>query len=379
MRTENRPLSLYLHIPFCVRKCRYCDFLSGPRKKEEQERYLACLIREIRREAAAFEDCRVETVFVGGGTPSLLPPEWMERILMTVHDHYRMAEDCEITMEANPGTISRENLGMLFKMGVNRLSIGLQSAVDAELAELGRIHTFSDFLSTYEAAVMSGFSNINVDLMSGIPLQSEESYRQTLDQVLALGPAHISAYSLIIEEGTYFYEHRPVLPDEEMDRLLYKMTNDILKERGYHRYEISNYARKGCECRHNLVYWKRGEYAGFGLGAASLIDNVRYHNSEDFETYIRQGGNCREEKTVLSVPEQMEEFMFLGLRLTRGVSGLEFWKAFGKTIHEVYPGILERLMGQGLLCRKEMEGDERFFLSSLGLDVSNRVMSEFLF
>lgn len=372
-------MSLYLHIPFCVRKCRYCDFLSGPRSKEEQERYLSCLAGEIRREAARFEDCLVETVFVGGGTPSLLTPEWMERLFVAVYDNYRLAKDCEITVEANPGTVSEEKLCTLFRMGVNRLSIGLQSAVDAELAALGRIHTFSDFLATYEAADKAGFTNINVDLMSAIPLQSAASYAQTLERVLSLRPAHISAYSLIIEEGTYFYEHRPTLLDEETERLLYRMTEDILGERGYHRYEISNYAREGFECRHNLVYWKRGEYAGFGLGAASLVDNVRYRNSGDFETYIRKEGDCREEESILSVQEQMEEFMFLGLRLTCGVSGLDFQRAFGKTIQEAYPGITQSLIGQGLLCRREEEGDERFFLSGLGLDVSNRVMAEFLF
>ncbi len=379
MKTERRPLSLYLHIPFCVRKCLYCDFLSGPRTKEEQERYLSCLIREIRREADAYKDCLVETVFVGGGTPSLLAPEWMERILLTVSGSYHLAKDCEITIEANPGTAPKPKLCSLFRMGVNRLSIGLQSAVDEELAALGRIHTFSDFLATYEAAAEAGFTNINVDLMSGIPLQSAESWTKTLERALSLEPAHISAYSLIIEEGTYFYEHRPSLPDEETDRLLYRMTNEMLGAHGYHRYEISNYAREGFECRHNLVYWRRGEYAGFGLGAASLVGNTRYRNCEDFDAYIGREGDCRQEENVLSVPEQMEEFMFLGLRLTRGVSNLDFRKAFGRTIQEVYPGITEGLIGQGLLCRDKGEGDERFFLSERGLDVSNRVMAEFLF
>ena len=241
-----------------------------------------------------------------------------------------------------------------------------------------------DFYETYQNAVKSGFNNINVDLMSAIPGQTVESYRETLNRVLSLAPppTHISAYSLIIEEGTYFYEHTPELPDEETDRELYKITNEILKEKGYHRYEISNYAREGYECRHNKVYWKRGEYLGFGIGAASLADNVRFSNIRDINEYLRTSdySRIRSDRQVLSAEEQMEEFMFLGLRLTCGVSFREFEESFGKSVEEIYPGVIERLENKGLLCISHDEQGKQtgICLTEFGLDVSNRVMAEFL-
>ncbi|MGN1180054.1 MAG: radical SAM family heme chaperone HemW [Suilimivivens sp.] len=397
MKTDYRPLSIYIHIPFCVKKCLYCDFLSAPADVMLKERYVKCLIKEIRQEAAGYADYEVQTVFVGGGTPSLLTVEWLQEILEAVYTYYRMSDEPEITIEVNPGTVTVQKLKAYHDMGINRLSIGLQSAVNEELQLLGRIHTFEEFLFTYENAVKSGFNNINIDLMSAIPGQTVASFRETLARILALDPppAHISAYSLIIEEGTPFYENTPELPDEETDRLLYKITDDTLKKYGYHRYEISNYALDGYECRHNKVYWKRGEYAGFGIGAASLVDNTRYSNIRDIDSYISrfEGDGCRQKadriKTensvkenfeVLSDKEQMEEFMFLGLRLIRGVMLDEFKGAFGKSVDDVYPGLILRLEQQGLLiCDYNDKGErERVRLSELGLDVSNRVMAEFL-
>ena len=393
MMTEYRPLSIYIHVPFCVRKCYYCDFLSAPAGEEQKKRYTDCLIAEITWEAARYRDYEVQTVFIGGGTPSLLPAEEIRRIITAVFTSFQTGKEPEITIEVNPGTVSREKLTAYREMGINRLSIGLQSADNEELRLLGRIHTAEDFEKTYSSAVKSGFNNINVDLMSAIPSQSPESYRETLRKVLSLTPrpSHISAYSLIIEEGTPFYEHTPELPDEETDRLLYKMTGDILKENGYHRYEISNYARAGFECRHNKVYWQRGDYAGFGIGAASLIRNVRFHNCREIGKYMEEIEKCQERKRFdslslkeeiqpLSLAEQMEEYMFLGLRLTEGVSLRAFWNCFGKRLEEVYPNLLEKLTGEGLVrsFRDSRSGEERIALTEFGLDVSNTVMVQFL-
>lgn len=390
MKTK-RPLSIYIHIPFCVRKCLYCDFLSAPASGETMEAYASCLCREIEAAGKLYPDHEVRTVFFGGGTPSILKKEWICQIMEALRRAFSLAEDAEITIEVNPGTVDADKLAAYYAAGINRLSIGVQSLQENELQALGRIHSTEDFFRTYSMAIKSGFNNINVDLMSAIPEQTLESCQDTLRQLLSLDrpPSHISAYSLIIEEGTPFYENTPVLPDEEMDRLFYKITNDILKAAGYHRYEISNYAREGCECRHNRVYWERGEYLGFGIGAASLMQETRFSNIRDLQTYLKLLSgeaadgpstgqlmeHLRQEVSHLTEREQMEEFMFLGLRLTEGVSKKRFFKTFGKKFTDVYPGISEKLIREGLLVQ---EGD-RLKLTELGLDVSNRVMAEFLF
>lgn len=384
MKTEKRPLSIYVHIPFCVRKCLYCDFLSAPGDDSLQEKYVKCLIEEIRQNSICYREYQVQTIFIGGGTPSLLREEWLRSIMEELYGSFAVSDFPEITIEVNPGTVTFDKLKAYRAMGINRLSIGLQSAVDEELKALGRIHTAEDFFETHRNAVKSGFNNINIDLMSAIPGQTIPSYRETLTKVLSLSPppAHISAYSLIIEEGTPFYVNTPELPDEDADREMYKITNDILKENGYHRYEISNYAAEGFECRHNRVYWERGDYVGFGIGAASLVRNVRFSNSRDIGVYIRTKdfSAIRENMQKLSVEEQMEEFMFLGLRLTGGVSFEKFEKAFGRTMEEVYPGLIGKLAAQGLLLYVTDEKGQRrgVRLSEFGLDVSNRVMAEFL-
>lgn len=390
-RKEQKTLSIYIHIPFCVRKCLYCDFLSAPAVKEQQEQYVKALSEEIRQESRLYADYTVTTVFLGGGTPSLLPGKWIEEILDTVYRYYKMEEECEISMEVNPGTVTEEKLLHYRRAGVNRLSIGLQSAVDSELKALGRIHSSADFFRTYELIIKSGFNNINVDIMSAIPGQSLASYQNTLTKILSLDPppVHLSAYSLIIEEGTPFYEHRPELPDEDTEREMYKITNDILSGYGYRQYEISNYAKPGYECRHNQVYWRRGNYAGFGIGAASLIENERFSDIRDMESYVnyylkqeKQGlqKGIKENRQTLSVKEQMEEFMFLGLRMMKGVSREEFFQTFGVTMEEVYPGIVEDFCRKGLLrCEICPEtGEERISLTGYGMDVSNLVMAEFL-
>ncbi len=375
-------LSIYIHIPFCMRKCLYCDFLSAAAGEGEQEQYVEALCREIAQESTGYINYKVDTIFIGGGTPSVLPGEKIGQILQTVYDHYWIDANCEISMEANPGTITLEKLACWRKAGVNRLSIGLQSAIDRELEMLGRIHSSKDFFHSYDLVVNSGFNNINVDLMSAIPGQNLWSYQETIRKVISLNPppVHISAYSLIIEEGTPFYENTPELPGEDSEREMYKITNDILSEHGYVQYEISNYAKPGYACRHNQVYWRRGNYVGFGVGSASLIENVRFSNIRDIKSYI---SGCKERKeniVHLSLQEQMEEYMFLGLRMIKGVSEEEFLGHFGNTIDQVYPGTTDDFCRKGLL-KKEIDpetGEHWISLTRRGIDVSNIVMAEFL-
>lgn len=377
---ELQPLELYIHIPFCVRKCLYCDFLSGVSDAAQREAYLEALLTELGGRAAQCREYTVSSVFVGGGTPSVLTGEQMERLLGAVREGFALSEDAEVSAEANPGTLDAQKLAAWRRAGINRLSIGLQSAENTELAAIGRIHSWEQFTDTYALARRAGFTNVNVDIMSALPGQSRESYRATLEKVLGLNPPpeHISAYSLIVEEGTPFYEMQQrgelELPDEETDRELYYMTKSILGQRGYERYEISNYARRGYECRHNLGYWRRTEYLGFGVGAASLFRGMRFRNGEELQPYLEHPLDCRTELQTLSREEQMEEFMFLGLRLTAGVREEDFRRQFGVGLMETYGGVIEKNRADGLL----EQSDGRLLLTEKGLDVSNYVMAQFL-
>lgn len=350
-----RELELYFHIPFCIRKCHYCDFLSAPADRETIGRYMEALLAETEGSALSYGEYTVPTVFIGGGTPSVAAVEDMERLLAAVGRRYRLEQDAEITMEVNPGTVSKGQLRTLRKAGVNRLSIGLQSAEDRELAAIGRIHTWKQFADTYEQARSAGFENINVDIMSALPGQTLPGYKRTLERILSLEPPpeHISAYSLILEEGTPLfarYEKGELdIPDEDMDREMYQETKRILEENGYRRYEISNYAKPGFPCRHNCGYWRRRNYVGFGLGAASLVENVRFRNGADLQAYLANPLGCREEGQILSRQEQMEEFMFLGLRMTAGVSCEEFRRLFGQDMEEVYGEVIHKNVRDGLL------------------------------
>ncbi|MCM1143495.1 MAG: radical SAM family heme chaperone HemW [Blautia sp.] len=373
-----RELSVYIHIPFCIRKCRYCDFLSGTSSEEERREYLALLLKEIKNQSLLYKEYQVISVFIGGGTPSILEADAIETIIHELKQDLTFVEEPEITIEVNPGTVTEDKLIVYRQTGINRLSIGLQTANDEELKILGRIHDYEDFCHTYEAARRAGFQNINVDLMSAIPKQTLSSYRDTLQKVLAYGPQHISAYSLILEEGTWFYEHQKELtfPGEEEDRQLYGLTGEILSQNGYNRYEISNYAREGYECLHNKVYWQRGNYVGFGLGAASMVQEVRFSNPRDIDTYREMLGNpaIREEnKCYLTREEQMEEFMFLGLRLMKGVRKEDFLQKFGVPMNSIYGEILKKLQRQGLLLV-----DDSVRLTTYGIDISNYVMAQFL-
>lgn len=380
-----KELELYLHIPFCVKKCNYCDFLSAPAGEETRAAYVDALLEEIRGFDEP-EDYEVVTVFFGGGTPSILPGRAIFRIMEVLREKFSFRKGAEITLEANPGTVDKEKLSFYKKAGINRLSFGLQSADAEELKKLGRIHTWEKFLESFQLAREAGFSNINVDLMSALPGQTKESWEKTLRQVLALQPEHISAYSLIIEEGTPFYqlyekdverrdagEEPELIPSEEEERAMYEATGRILKEQGYLHYEISNYAKPGCECRHNLGYWQRRDYLGFGLGASTLLNPVRYKNTEDLEAYL--GGDfSKKEFFVLTKDNQIEETMFLGLRVLEGVSKEQFREQFSCELRVVYRKELEKLEQEGLL---EEEGDF-VRLTSRGIDLSNPVLAEFL-
>ena len=382
----DKSLELYVHIPFCVRKCEYCDFLSAPAGADTQQEYVRNLLLEIEQKGVRCTDYEVTTIFFGGGTPSILKAGWIADILDAIHRNFKVRKDAEITIECNPGTLTFEKLSIYKSAGINRISVGLQSASDAELRELGRIHTYEDFLRSYDLIRKKGFSNVNIDLMAALPGQTLKSYEQTLRRVLALKPEHISAYSLIIEEGTPFYEkyeadellrekgEKPqMLPSEETERLMYERTKELLFAHGYERYEISNYARRGYACRHNIGYWRRENYLGFGLGSASLLENERFHNTTDLADYLG-GDYLAYEQEKLDKKSQMEEFMFLGLRMTEGISTEWFRQTFGLTVELVYGPVLEQQIADRLL-RKE---DGRIFLTERGLDVSNYVMAQFL-
>ena len=390
-------LSLYIHIPFCVRKCGYCDFLSAPADEKARDRYVQALLMEIERyRGTETADRKIKTLYIGGGTPSTLSVKQLECIMQKIKCTFNFHGDMETSLEMNPGTASKEKCRALYQMGINRLSIGLQSTNDMELKTLGRIHSYEDFLNTYTWCREAGFQNINVDLMAALPYQTVESYTTGLRKIIRLAPEHISAYSLILEEGTPFYQKYNSgcypLPDEEQERLMYRETEQILAQAGYERYEISNYAKKGYACRHNLVYWQGGDYLGLGLGSSSYMDDVRFHNTTDLDTYVNQGAYV-EDREELSVQAKMEEFMFLGLRVMAGVSGTEFEKRFGKTMEDVYGDVLRKHEEEGLLQieRKEDRKEaaaaepakgktniEKVMLTTNGVDVSNYVFADFL-
>ena len=377
-----KELELYLHIPFCVSKCKYCDFLSAPSGEEPRQIYVERLCRRIRYWSDVIHNYGYEivSIFVGGGTPSILTEAQITQVFEAVHDSFPIRKDAEITLEMNPGTDVKDKLPVYRELGINRLSMGLQSADNEELKCLGRIHTYEDFRQVYQWAREAGFTNINVDLMSAIPGQTLESYEDTLRKVADLEPEHISAYSLIIEEGTPFYErygegrHAEELPDEDIERQMYVRTGEILKDYGYHRYEISNYAKDGYECRHNLGYWDRKEYLGLGAGASSLMDHIRWKEPDHIGPSTGLVLEEREDFTRLRRKDEMEEFMFLGLRKINGVSEYDFYKSFRVSMDEIYKESIENLIKEGLLVREE----DRIRLTDRGIDLSNYALSQFL-
>lgn len=374
-------LGLYLHIPFCIKKCAYCDFLSRASKEEEREDYVRALIGEIQSSEGISDEYQVDTIFLGGGTPSLLQANQMTRIMEAVYQTFQVNKEAEITIEVNPGTVDNQKLRSYKEMGINRISFGLQSTDDTELAALGRIHTYQEFLESYRMAREIGFANINIDLISGIPKQTYKSWMENLKAAAALSPEHISAYSLIVEEGTLFYtmhENGALdLPTEEEERLMYEQTAPYLEEQGYRQYEISNYAKPGMECRHNCRYWERKDYLGLGIGAASLIHETRFSNTEDIQDYLSNSQNLRAVRKnieTLDRKAQIEEYLFLGLRMNCGISKTEFRDCFHANLEEFYPNTVEQLLQEGFLVQKE----DRISLSRKGISLSNRILAEFL-
>ena len=374
-------IGLYLHFPFCVRKCGYCDFLSFPASDDIKKLYAAAMIREIRGCAASVSGRRVTSIFLGGGTPSVMPVQQMRRIFSVLYECFDIAQDAEISMEINPGTLDEKILSFVFDH-ITRVSLGVQSFRDGELSGLGRIHTADEAVRSFELLRECGVRNLNIDLMSAIPGQSPESWAETLKTAVSLSPEHISAYSLIVEEGTPFFRMRQAgklaLPDEETEREMYRKTGEILGEAGYSRYEISNYAKPGFSCRHNIRYWRREDCLGLGLGAASLVGSVRWKNTDRMEEYLKHSadpGLLVREMEDLTRTAEVEEFMFLGLRMTEGVHADAFRECFGLEMTDIYGDVLARLLDGGLIYMPE---PGRYALTERGTDVSNMVLSEFL-
>lgn len=383
--TQKNKLELYIHIPFCENKCKYCDFLSDKADDRTQRYYVEQLVEEIRAQGVHYTDYHVNTVFIGGGTPSILKGIWMANIMSAVYESFIVEATAEITIECNPGTLTKDKLDYYKQSGINRISLGLQSTVDEELKTLGRIHTYDTFLKSYQMVRQAGFTNVNIDLMNSIPGQSIDSFKSSLKKVIMLKPEHISAYSLIIEEGTPFFElygkgeHIDGICDEEEDRKMYKLAGKILEENGYKRYEISNYAKKGYECKHNTGYWTGREYLGLGLGASSYVMGRRFNVEKDLGKYMyidmhKDITPLYQNIHELSEIEKMEEFMFLGLRMIEGVSSREFMDRFGLNMFNVFENAIKRNMVLRLLDYKS----PYLFLTERGLDLSNMVMSDFL-
>jgi len=392
-------VSLYIHIPFCALKCKYCDFLSFDGESYgTMLRYVDALCQEIKLYAPIADEYNVRSVFIGGGTPSILDEGLITNIMAFIRKTFKLEKDAEITIEANPGTLRHQKLTGYKSAGINRISIGLQSADDEMLNKLGRLHNYDQFVASFKAARRAGFDNINVDVMSGLPGLTIHSYVDTLSRVMEFGPEHISAYSLSIEPGTPFACDQEILdslPTEMIDRRMYEVTKKLLSANGYERYEFSNYSRPGYECKHNMVYWTGEEYIGFGLGASSYFQGKRFNNITNLVQYIttmeeispkfvdcpnlellyNEGvRRIRENITPMYIDSRMEEFMFLGLRMMCGISRTDFEERFKKDIYEVYGPVLRKYIDQGYMATYE----DRIFLTDMGIDVSNVILADFL-
>ena len=372
-----KEISLYIHIPFCKQRCFYCDFPTFAGKERFREEYIDALIKEIKEKCS---DYLIKTIFIGGGTPSYLEENELEKLLITV-SKLKLSSKLEYSMECNPGTVNENKLKIMKKYGVNRISFGLQSCNDNLLKKIGRIHTLEEFLENYNLARKVGFDNINIDLMYGLPNLTIQDWRNTLEKICKLKPEHISAYSLIIEEETAFYKlyekDKLELPSEDEERIMDKMTKNILKDNGYHQYEISNFALDGKECEHNKVYWSLDEYIGVGSASSSYIDGYRFTNTSDINDYIEKISNNISvviERYKNSIEDEMEEFVFMGLRMVSGIDLLKFEEKFGVDINSIYKEIIEKNIKDGLLVVQE----NKMFLTAKGMELSNSVMSDFI-
>lgn len=387
-----KDIGIYVHIPFCKHKCYYCDFISYANKESLVERYVNVLIREITDVATGnrldYENridelFNVNTIYIGGGTPSFIESKYIINIISTIKEYFKINENAEITLEVNPGTVNENKLKDYFNAGVNRLSIGLQATNDSLLKEIGRIHTYEEFLNTYKLARKIGFKNINADLMIGLPKQTIEDVEKAVNDLIKLGLEHISVYSLILEEGTVLEEQirsgKLKLPEDEKEREMYWKVKSILEANGYIHYEISNFAKKGYESQHNLDCWRQKEYVGFGVAAHSYTNDVRYSNIENLEEYIENYENDKLEETFifnekLTHNMKVKEYMMLGLRKLNGVSIQEFKEKFAANPIYVFKNELEKLVNEDLL---EIDGDY-IRLTKRGLDLANLVWEEFV-
>lgn len=381
MKSTNT-VGLYIHIPFCRQKCLYCDFPSWAGKEGQMQGYVDALTKEIRKRGTEYTDQQVVSVFFGGGTPTTLTIPMLEQLMQAVFESWNIAEDAEITTEANPGMLDGEMAAALKKMGFNRLSMGVQAWQNRLLKELGRLHTIEVFRENFKAVREAGFTNINTDLMFALPNQTMEDWQETVKNIVAMNPEHISAYSLIIEEGTPFYDRyekgelKPA--EEELDREMYHWAVDYLAEHGYEQYEISNFAKKGRQSRHNRIYWQAEEYLGMGLGSHSYMNGERFHNIYDLQEYIRADGDVsllKEDIERITEEDALAEFMFLGLRLTEGVSFAGFEERFGQGMKNIYGSQIEELVKDELLQEDEIG----IRLTKRGVDISNYVFEKFLF
>lgn len=388
---RRKQIGLYIHIPFCKQKCSYCDFCSYAEKQDLISKYIKCLLQEIKEvginNRADFENGKddlfsIKTIYIGGGTPSLIESKYIVQIMEEIKSNFELDENAEITIEVNPGTVTLEKLEDYNKAGINRLSIGLQSTHEHLLKEIGRIHTYLDFLDTYRFAREAGFENINVDLMIGLPNQTLAEVQDSIEEIVSMEPEHISVYSLILEESTPLFkkvEEGLELPDEELERKMYWTVKQTLEANGYNHYEISNFAKQGYESKHNLDCWSQKEYIGFGVAAHSYTNGIRYSNIENLEQYIK---NYEEDKTeenlIFHEKQDMEamqkEYMLLGLRKIDGVSIQEFKIKFVANPVFLYHDKLEKLVNEDLI---EIDGDQ-IKLTNKGLDLANIVWEEFV-
>lgn len=382
-----KQLGIYIHIPFCKSKCKYCDFVSFQGKEEKQDAYIECLLKEIEKQKLdeINKKYKVTTIYIGGGTPSFIDSKHIEKILKLLKEKLQnnSSEEIEVTMEVNPGTANKEKLTKYKEAGINRLSIGLQSTNNKILQEIGRIHTYEQFLETYHLAKEVGFKNINVDLMLALPNQTIQDLKESLEKIIELNPNHISVYSLILEEGTPFFELEQAgklnLPDEELERQMYWYVKNKLEIAGYNHYEISNFAKIGEESKHNLNCWNQEEYLGFGLAAHSYFDNKRFSNTNNLDLYIKNINENNQEKNIelherQSIEDKKKEYMLLGLRKIEGVSISKFKEKFIDNPIYLFKNELATLVEEDLI---EVDIDS-IKLTNKGLDLANLVWEKFV-
>jgi oxygen-independent coproporphyrinogen-3 oxidase len=377
-----KSIGLYIHIPFCISKCYYCDFNSFSNKSGLIKSYFDALNKEIILNSKRVQEYEVNTIFIGGGTPSSVDFQYIEDVLGLCRRYFRIASDAEISLESNPGTLSEDKLSAYKYIGINRLSIGLQAWQNRLLKSIGRVHNIEEFVNNYKLAKRIGFNNINIDIIFSLPHQTLEDWKETVNSVVGLGPEHISCYSLKIEENTMFWEKYRLGEideiDDQLDREMYYMAKRALAQYGYNMYEISNFSKEGYECRHNLIYWKAESYLGFGAGAHSYFNGKRYNNLyriEDYiKNYIENEGKYIEGEDVIDETESMSEYIILGMRLTQGISSLKFKERYGIEIMDRFGRQFDKLVAGGLVEHK----GERLMLTETGLDYANQVFMEFI-